>query len=458
MEIFIWNTAISFQLLFIIVSGGIFIYVRKKSFKYYMLYNISLLIYLLSRNDHNYYAFESELGAFLGPQNAEVFTSILSYFIQVVFYHFYSIFALYFLDINKHLRKYFRIVVRSLRLLTAALLIAGIGCYILQDTSLYIAIFAFVFLPVILSIFFITVIRAIRHSGKHKYLFLIGVSFYVIFALMAFAGTFIPELKMRHPINYFFIGIIIETIFFTLGLAYKVKIINDEKNRVRHLVTKHKHQQQISKLNGLLEGEEKERKRIAQELHDGIASDLSAIKMNIAFLNQGNKNGNEEEILAQLSQTIDKSCVQIREISHNLSPSSITNFGLVIAVKNFCCKVENLYNIKINFTCTGEEINLKSSAETHIYRIIQELVNNIVKHAEATLATVAIQFQNPYITVLVSDNGIGFSSAEVSKGIGLSNIESRIRFLDAVCKRVSNETGTSCTFIINVNQINYLKK
>lgn len=107
--------------------------------------------------------------------------------------------------------------------------------------------------------------------------------------------------------------------FFSLGLAYKVKLINDDKNRILMQVTKHRHRQQISKLNGVLEGEEKERKRIAEELHDGVA-----IKYNLLALNSEDLKPKNSAIIKEITEIIDNSCLQIRELSHNLSPSSIT--------------------------------------------------------------------------------------------------------------------------------------
>lgn len=449
MEMFIWNMAISLQLLFIIISSVIFIYLREKSFKYYLLYNLFLLVYLLSRHDSAYYGFEHLLAVFIGKANSEVFTEILNFFIQVIFYNLYSIFALYFLDLDKRVKKYFNKVILTLRILGGLFFLFGILCYVLKDSDLYIILYTFVYLPVMLILFLVSVIQAIKRSGRHKDFFLFGVCAYVFCALVAFAGTFIPSLKIHNPIFFFYVGIIIETVFFSLGLAYKVKIINDEKNRVRNLVTIHKHEQKISKLEGLLEGEENERKRIAEELHDGIAGDLLAIKFNLSNLNVTYESPANIGVLQEVSQIIDNSCIQIREISHNLSPSSISNFGLLQTVENLCKKIESIYKIKTNFNFSGDEIDINKNVETHIYRIIQELVNNLVKHSKATVADVSISYEKPQITISVQDNGTGFSEEQTSNGIGLSNIDSRIRFLNAQIKKESHKKGT--LFIISIN-------
>ncbi|AZI68193.1 sensor histidine kinase [Kaistella daneshvariae] len=449
MEMFVWNMAISFQILFIILSSVIFAYLRDKSFRYYMLYNSFLLLYLLSRDDYTYFTFEYQVAELIGFRNSEVFTHILNFFIQIIFYHFYSLFALHFLDLNRLTRKYFFTVVKILRALLLFFFVFGIITYYLTNSDLYISLYTFLYLPVMLTIFVLSVIKASKYSDKHKHFFLIGVVAYVTFALTAFIGSFVPSLNIPLPMAFFYTGIVIETIFFSLGLAYKVKLINDERNRVRNLVTRHKHQQHITKLQGLLEGEEIERKRLAQELHDGIAGDLSAIKFNLNNLKTENKITEKGEVLDDILVTIDKSCQQIREISHNLSPSSIANFGLCGATEMLCKNIEQLYNIKINYTFPEEQLELPKKMEIHIYRIVQELLNNVVKHSEAKTARVEILHEEPYLLITVKDDGKGFDMRAVSTGIGLSNILSRVRFLNARLKRDSSPAGTQ--FMITVN-------
>ena len=410
-------------------------------------------MYLLSRHDSVYYGLENFLAGFIGKANSEVFTQILNFFIQIIFYNLYSMFALYFLDLDKRVKKYFNKVVLTLRILGGLFFLFAVLCYILKNSDLFIVLYTFIYLPVMLTLLVLSLIQAVKRSGKHKDFFLFGVCAYISCALIAFAGTFIPTLNMKNPISFFYVGIIIETIFFSLGLAYKIKIINDEKNRVRNLVTIHKHEQEISKLEGLMEGEENERKRIAEELHDGIAGDLLAIKFNLSNINVSTQSAVNVGVLKEVSQIIDNSCIQIREISHNLSPSSITNFGLLQTVENLCKKMASVYKIKMNFNFSGEEININKNVETHIYRIIQELVNNVVKHSKASVADVLIKYEMPLITISVQDNGTGFSEGPTLNGIGLSNIDSRIRFLNAQIKKESHKQGTLFTISINLDDI-----
>ncbi len=294
-----------------------------------------------------------------------------------------------------------------------------------------------------ITLFLFTVAKGINNSGNHKYLFLIGVCFYVLFAVAAFVGSIVDSLEVVNPIKFFYVGIILETIFFSLGLAYKIKMMNDEKNRVQRLVILHRHQQEISKLQGLVEGEERERKRWAEELHDGVSGDLAAIKINIENLKNSAKTNENQAVFTDISETIDKSCVAIRELSHNLSPSNIIKFGLKYAITDYCEKVGHLHNIPMTVLFNGELPKLPKTIETHIYRIVQELTNNIVKHAKATTGTVELSSKEDTLTISVKDNGKGFSLNDDGNGIGLSNIDSRARFLNATMQVSSSKNGSA---------------
>lgn len=449
MSEFIWSMSISFQLLFIIISGVFFLYLKEKSFKYYALYNIFLVIYVLSRYDPIYDGSQELLAVVLGGKNAAVLMHITSFLVQVAFYIFYTIFALYFLDLDKHDKKFFGRIIWLLRLLGSFFVVLGILCFFIKNEDLFIDFYIFLYVPVMLSLFLPSVYRAIKFSGKHKDYFLIGASSFVFCALTAFTGSFVSSLNMNNPIIFFYIGIIVETIFFSLGLAFKMKLINDERNKIRAEVIKHKHRQQISRFSGLLQGEEKERKRMAEELHDGIAGDLTAIKFQLSTFNIDEASPKNAAVIQEVSNIINNSYEQIREISHNLSPSSIINYGLRGALENFCQKIGNNYKMKFDCDYSGEKLELSKTVQVHIYRIIQELVNNMVKHAGATEGKVEITYHKPALRIVVKDNGKGFSTKEINPGIGLSNIDSRIRFLNA--KFVKENVGQGSKFIIDIN-------
>ena len=152
---------------------------------------------------------------------------------------------------------------------------------------------------------------------------------------------------------------------------------------------------------------------------------------------------------------IDYSCDQVRNIWHNLSPTTINDFGLISSLRNYCSKLEGFHPIKINFQHFGNDIILSKNIETVIYRIVQELVNNIIKHADASEALVQINSHEDNLFITVEDNGKGFENSKKSTGIGLKNIASRIAFLNASLDEEHNENGT--TFTINIDLKNIPK-
>jgi two-component system NarL family sensor kinase len=212
-------------------------------------------------------------------------------------------------------------------------------------------------------------------------------------------------------------------------------------------------QQEIAKLEALIDGEEKERRRIAQELHDGLNGDLSAIKYRLSTLEESGLSAIDTENLTKVINMIDESCAQVRSISHNLMPSSILDYGLLETVKEYCVKINNSDSFKIDFQTFGNYISLSKKTETVVYRIIQELVTNILKHSKATEAMIQFNYREDELFLTVEDNGIGFDKNAISKGIGHKNIKTRIDFLNAQLDVDSSSTGTSYTISIDLNKV-----
>ncbi|WP_422105664.1 tetratricopeptide repeat protein [Winogradskyella sp.] len=212
-------------------------------------------------------------------------------------------------------------------------------------------------------------------------------------------------------------------------------------------------QKELSKLEALIAGEENERKRIAQDLHDGINGDLSVIKYKMTSIDQNRFKPKEEEAFSMAIDMLDNAIDQVRHISHNLVPPSLQNFNLIEALQQFSSKISSTKAIKINFQQYGEYLKLNKDAETAIYRIIQELITNSVKHSEATKALVQINSHDENLHITVEDNGIGFDTTKTYKGIGFKNIESRVALLNADFSVDSNSKGSTFTIDINTSEL-----
>jgi len=206
-----------------------------------------------------------------------------------------------------------------------------------------------------------------------------------------------------------------------------------------------KHKNQLDQLKATIEGEEKERTRLARDLHDGIVSRLSAIKMNFSALPLkypvfDDAREDYQKIIAQLEQSI----AELRTTSHNLLPDILHQAGLAEAVRIYSTKISQLSQLDIEFILIGDLPRLKQEFQLTVYRIIQELINNTIKHANATHSLIQFQVVEDQLNITVDDNGDGmpFNQLAAGQGIGLQNLRNRVNTLGGTLEIESNK-GTS---------------
>lgn len=239
------------------------------------------------------------------------------------------------------------------------------------------------------------------------------------------------------------------TLFLLIAALLIWLIFQQKQQRKNQELLALKREFQIKSLEALIEGEEKERFRIAKELHDGVNGDLSAIKYKLTSMIEMNN-----KVIKEAITMIDDSCHQVRAISHNLVPPALEKFSLNEATQAYCERMNVTQKESINFQSLGDAFTLSKKAAINIFRIVQELVTNSIKHAKAKEINVQLSFQDHILQVTVEDDGIGFRREDVtSDGIGLSNIDSRIDYLNATVDFLSNEKGTSFTFEIDTKQL-----
>lgn len=189
-------------------------------------------------------------------------------------------------------------------------------------------------------------------------------------------------------------------------------------------------QSQMAIFNAVIEAEEKERSRIAKELHDGVSPILSTAKLYSQSLRDCRSEDLKSNILCKIESTIDDSIQSISEISNNLSPHILENFGLTAAVQSFVDKIGNLKGLQFQIVSNWHG-RLEGNLEVTLYRVIIELINNSLKHAEADTIVVNIN-KKKNIKLVYTDNGKGFNvkeTLELKKGMGLFNIINRVKSL-----------------------------
>jgi signal transduction histidine kinase len=190
-------------------------------------------------------------------------------------------------------------------------------------------------------------------------------------------------------------------------------------------------QERYAKLTSFLDGDEIARKRLSRELHDGIGQSLSALKMQIDSLQYIEREQLPVQII-KIHESFDIIVDDIRRMSDNLMPSVLESFGLILAVKDLCHATSEQTKIEIRFKEKGSFNALDTRISSYLYRIIQEAINNIVKHAEASLVHIYLQKEPQQIHLVVEDDGIGFDPDQlnpISSGHGISNMKDRINVL-----------------------------
>ena len=205
-------------------------------------------------------------------------------------------------------------------------------------------------------------------------------------------------------------------------------------------------------LSTTLRTEEKERLRFSKELHDGLGPLLSSAKMSLSALSDENNQETNNEIVKNTMYVIDEAICSLREISNNLSPHILQDFGLTRGINNFIKRLVNSGNVKITFKTNIGSDRFNNDTEVILYRVVCELINNSLKYASCSKINISLQYHNEVITLIYSDNGIGFDpETSFEHGMGLSNISSRINSLKGSFSIESEQGGKGMQAVIVVN-------
>jgi len=229
------------------------------------------------------------------------------------------------------------------------------------------------------------------------------------------------KLKQRQTELWLLIFVIISITGAGIFLFYRRQ--QKQKAILQEATMKHNEEQ----LRAVLEGQENERRRIAKELHDGVGQVLSAIKLNWESLVPSLRRHKTFKQVNQLAEMMDKAAGEVRSISHQMMPKELELFGLIPAVENILSSSFQHAQIACNFEHHGMEQRLSPEIELAIFRIIQELIVNVIKHADAKNVNVQLIKRNNNLMMIVQDDGKGFEPNRLHmNGIGMMNIESRL--------------------------------
>ncbi|MCL2560797.1 MAG: histidine kinase [Rikenellaceae bacterium] len=244
---------------------------------------------------------------------------------------------------------------------------------------------------------------------------------------------------------YFFVWLgVITSLCFAMGMFYVLKIFNYQDQR--------DHQRTLSGrriLNTVLRTEERERMRFSKELHDGLGPLLSSARMSLSALKKDGLSAANREIMDNTAHVIEEAIRSLREISNNLSPHILNDFGLAKGIANFIGKIPP-GGMEIDFQTNLRDERFDTDIEVILYRVVCELVNNSLKHSGGRRINIALTYADNALALAYADDGRGFNrDAMMDVGMGLSNIASRIGSLKGECD-ISSTPGSGMKAAITV--------
>jgi len=235
-------------------------------------------------------------------------------------------------------------------------------------------------------------------------------------------------------------------------LAEREKVLQQEQ--IKFL----ERQQQVVSLQSMINGQESERTRIAKDLHDGLGGLFSTVKMYFSTLQHDTPALKENDLFKKSYAIVDSASVEVRRIAHNMMPEVLMKLGLVNAIKDLCDNISAGKLLKVSLEVHGMSKRLNATTEIMLFRIIQELLNNIIKHAQASDAIIQFIRENERLSVVVEDNGRGFQTqADDQSHLGIAAIQSRVNYLNGKMSIDSQKNvGTTIMmdFLIDEGQTN----
>ena len=260
------------------------------------------------------------------------------------------------------------------------------------------------------------------------------------------------SIRQKNTLNYILIGSAFTLLIISLltfrNYKQKQKI---QEQRISEL----EKEKQLTATEAVLKGEEQERTRLAKDLHDGLGGMLSGIKYSLNTM-KGNliMTPDNSQAFERSMDMLDSSIKEMRRVAHNMMPEALVKFGLDTALKDLCNDVNQSGALQVNYLSIGmENAAIEQTTAITIYRIVQELINNTMKHAAAKTAIVQVAKSDSHLSVTVEDDGKGFDKTVLNqaKGIGWSNIQNRVEFLKGTLDVQSEkEKGTSVHIELNI--------
>jgi two-component system NarL family sensor kinase len=244
------------------------------------------------------------------------------------------------------------------------------------------------------------------------------------------------SLTQKSTLNYFLLTILAALLIVGFlgyrNFRHRQQLAKQQDALQQQRISELEKDKQLVAVDSMLKGQEEERSRLAKDLHDGLGGLLSGVKFSLSNMKDNLVITPDNMAVFERSlDMIDNSIKELRRVAHNMMPELLTKFGLDEALKEYCNTINATNLLSVKYQSMGMDTRLEKSIEIIIYRIIQELLNNIMKHAVARGAMVQLIKEDGRFSIIVEDNGKGFDTAQPknNKGAGLINIQSRVDYL-----------------------------
>ena len=251
----------------------------------------------------------------------------------------------------------------------------------------------------------------------------------------------------RNSVLVALVGLILLSILiyrFWRNKVLREKIISTQELSIKELTIKELEQKnQLLAMTSMLEGQEQERARIAQDLHDGLGALMATIRSHFNKIQDEIANLDKLNLYDKTKSLISEASEEVRRISHNMMPASLKLLGLTAAVKDLGDRLRNDH-IEVTVEVFGNEKVLNENMSVMTYRIIQELAHNVIRHAEAQHLLLQLLFSDQSLSITVEDDGVGFDPTQCRQGLGLRSVKSRVTYLHGKMDIISQpDQGTS---------------
>ena len=265
------------------------------------------------------------------------------------------------------------------------------------------------------------------------------------------------SIKKKSTLNYFLIGslaaLMVVGFLGYRNFRHRQQFAKQQDELQQQHIRELEKDKQLVAVDAMLQGQEEERSRLAKDLHDGLGGLLSGVKFSLSNMKDNLIITPDNMAVFERSlDMLDTSIKELRLVAQNMMPELLTKFGLDEALKEYCNSIKATNLLSVKYQSIGMDTRIEKSSEIIIYRIIQELLNNIMKHAAAKEATVQLVKEEGRLSIIVEDDGRGFDTALINnnKGAGLTSIQSRVDYLKGQLD-IDSEAGKGTLVNIEFN-------